>query len=494
VTVNATEVIAAFAAETRLQEIPSDVQRLSKRQVLDTLGLMLAGSTTEGCHLTHALFEQLGGAPQATAIGTRRRFSVVQAAYANGEAAHAMDYDDTQLAASPDRVYGLLMHPAAPILGAVLPVAEWMHASGAQLLLALAIGVEVSCKVAEALDPSHYRNGFHTTGTVGALGAAIGAGRLLGLDARRLNVALGLSASMAAGLRENFGTMTKPLDAGRAAENGVLAALRVARGHTASRGILEAPRGFFAAYGGGHWAVIQTTLGAPWTAADPGISIKPYPSGSLTHPAVDATLELVLEHDLRPADVDQIHVAVNQYMPQALLHDTPHDELQAKFSMKYGVAIALLDRRAGITQFSDARVKSEDARAWVRRVVVEVDERANSAGYDRMYSIVSIRLKDGRIHERQASYAKGSPHKPMTDHELAAKFRECVALVEATDAEAQRVIEQAGHLELVADVADLAVLEWGGPAADSGFPHPPRPRMTVAAEASVPPMPCTRPS
>jgi 2-methylcitrate dehydratase PrpD len=461
VTVNATDVIAAFAAETTLQEMPSDVQQLSKRQVLDTLGVMLAGSTTDGCQLTHDLFEQLGGAPQATAVGTRRRFSVVQAAYANGEAAHAMDYDDTQLAASPDRVYGLLMHPSAPILGAVLPVAEWMHTTGAQLLLAFAIGVEVSCKVAEALDPSHYGNGFHTTGTVGALGAAMGAGRLLGLDAPRLNVALGLAASTSAGLRENFGTMTKPFHAGRAAENGVLAALRVARGHSASRGILEAQRGFFAAYGGGDGAVIETTLGKPWTAADPGISIKPYPSGSLTHPAVDATLELVLEHDLRPSEVDQIHVGVNQHMPQALLHDIPENELQAKFSMKYGVAIALLDRRAGFAQFSDGRVKSRDARAWVHRVDIEVDERANAAGYDQMYSIVSIRLKDGRVFERQASFARGSPSKPMTDEELADKFRECVAMVGATTAEGDEVSEQTNRLELIGDVADLAVLGMG---------------------------------
>jgi 2-methylcitrate dehydratase PrpD len=458
---NATDALAGFAAETALEEIPPHVRLLTKRQVLDTLGLMLAGSTTDGCRLTHGLFAELGGAAQATAIGTGRRLSVLQAAYANGEAAHAMDYDDTQLAASPDRVYGLLMHPSAPILGAVLPVAEWTHASGAQLLTAFAIGVEVSCKVAEAVDPAHYRSGFHTTGTIGALGAAAGAGRLLGLDAPRMNVAVGLAASTSAGLRENFGTMTKPFHAGRAAENGVLAALRVARGHSASKGILEAQRGFFAAYGGGDGRVIETTLGRPWTAADPGISIKPYPSGSLTHPAVDATLELVLENDLEPGQVEQIHVGVNQYMPQALLHDIPEDELQAKFSMKYGVAIALLDRRAGIAQFSDVRVKSQDAQDWVHRVAVEVDERANVAGYDQMYSIVSIRLKDGRVLERQASFAKGSPAKPMSDEELATKFRECVALVGATAAEADEVIAQAHGLELVADVAELAALTMG---------------------------------
>ena len=454
----ATDALAAFAADTALDEIPTRVRELTKRHALDTLSVMLAGSTTAGCRITQALFDTLGGTPQATALGTGRRVSVLQAAFANGEAAHAMDYDDTQLSASPDRVYGLLMHPSAPILGAVLPVAEWSHASGAELLLAVALGVEVSCKVAEAVSPTHYGSGFHTTGTIGAFGAAVGAGRLLGLDRTQMVTALGLAASMSAGLRENFGTMTKPFHAGRAAENGVLAALRVARGHTASAGILEAPRGFFAAYGGGDPVRMTRTMGNPWTAIDPGISIKPYPSGSLTHPAVDTTIELAIEHDLRPEDVTSVHVAVNRYMPQALLHDLPTDELEAKFSMRYGVAIGLLDRRAGIPQFSRARVTSDDAQTWLRRVVVEVDERADAAGYDQMYSIVSIRLNDGRVLERQASFAAGSPSKPMTDEQLAAKVRECLGLVGARESDVEQLMQQTAHLELIPDVVDLAVL------------------------------------
>ena len=454
----ATDALAAFAAETALDDIPTRVRDLTKRHALDALSVMLAGSTTAGCRITQALFDELGGTPQATALGTGRRVSLLQAAFANGEAAHAMDYDDTQLAASPDRVYGLLMHPTAPILGAVLPVAEWSRASGADLLLACALGVEVSCKVAEAVRPTHYGNGFHTTGTIGAFGAAVGAGRLLGFNRAQMVAALGLAASMSAGLRENFGTMTKPFHAGRAAENGVLAALRVARGHTASAGIFEAPRGFFAAYGGGDPQVVTRTLGDPWTVMDPGISIKPYPSGSLTHPAVDATIELAIEHGLRPDDVASVHVAVNRYMPQALLHDLPQDELEAKFSMRYGIAIALLDRRAGIPQFTPARVTSDDAQAWLRRVAVEVDERADAAGFDQMYSVVSVRLNDGRVLERQASFATGSPSKPLTDAQLVAKVRECLALVGAAESDVEQLVRQTARLELIPDVVDLAVL------------------------------------
>lgn len=460
--------IATFAADIADDDVPPPVRELAKRHILDTLGLMVAGSTTEGCRISLSLIEEMGGHEQATLIGTARRFSVLQAAYANGEAAHALDYDDTQLAASPDRVYGLLMHPSAPILGAVLPVGEWTHATGEQLIVAFGIGVEVACTIAEAMDPTHYRSGFHTTGTIGALGAAVAVGRLLRLDRRSMEAALGVAASTSAGLRENFGTMTKPLHAGRAAENGTLAALRVARGHTAAPGILEAPRGFFPAYSGADPSVIEGSLGNPWTAIWPGISIKPYPSGSLTHPAVDATLELVVEHDLRPEAVEEIHVAVNRYMPQALLHDLPTDELQAKFSMKYGVAIALLDRRVGIEQFARARVMRDDAQTWVRRVVVEVDDRADAVGYDQMYSVVSIRLKDGTSLERQASYARGSPSKPMTDQEATTKFRECVALVRATDAESDRLIEEVAQLERSPDVARLGILRLRPPHAETG--------------------------
>jgi len=456
--VGATADLAAFAANVTLDEVPEQARRLSRRHLLDSLGVMLAGSTTPGSRLTQELFAEMGGAPQATLVGAGRRGTLLQAAYANGEAGHAMDYDDTQLASQLGRVYGLLMHPSVPILGAVLPVAEARRATGAGTLLAFAIGVEAACTVAEALLPAHYERGFHTTGTCGAIGAAAAAGRLLALDAAGMERALGLAASTSAGLRENFGTMTKPFHCGRAAENGVLAALRAARGHTASAAILEAQRGFFSAYGGGEKALVSDRLGTPWTILDPGISIKPYPSGSLTHPAIDAMLELVTEHDVGPDQVAEIHAAVNRYMPDALLHRAPRDELQAKFSMQYALAMALLDRRAGIAQFSDQRVTSADAQEWTARVVVEVDERAERAGYDRMYSAVSVRLTNGTTLRREASFARGSPQRPMTDDELVAKFAECAAVAGLDDAAVRRVVDEVDAIESIDDVSRLTVL------------------------------------
>jgi 2-methylcitrate dehydratase PrpD len=450
--------IATFAASTTSSAVPAAVLERSSRHVLDTVGLMISGSTTDGCRLTHAFHAERGGTSEATVLGVGGRANLLQAAYANAEAAHAMDYDDTQLAAAPDRAYGLLMHPSAPTLGAVLPVAESLGSSGEDLLAAFAIGVEVSCVIAEAISPTHYGNGFHCTGTIGGFGAAVAVGRLLGFDAEQMAVTLGVVGSEAAGLRQNFGTMTKPLHAGRAAENGVLAALRVARGHTATADILEAPRGFFRAYGGGDLDQIEGALGDPWTIIEPGISIKPYPSGSLTHPAVGATIDLVTEAEVQPDQIDYIRVGVNSYTALTLLHATPSDELQAKFSMQYGVAIAALDRAAGLTQFTNERVVQADAQAMLRQVRVEVDERADAAGFDKMYSIVSIHLKDGSTLERQASFAKGSPSDPMSDAELLTKFGGCIDLVDPS----ANVGEIAAELLAIRDVADVSRLRAFG--------------------------------
>jgi 2-methylcitrate dehydratase PrpD len=450
--------IATFAAETASASVPAAVLDRSARHVLDTVGLMVSGSTTDGCRLTHAFHAERGGTPEATVLGTGGRANLLQAAYANGEAAHAMDYDDTQLAAAPDRAYGLLMHPSAPVLGALLPVAESLGSSGEDVLAAFAIGVEVTCVIAEAIAPTHYGNGFHTTGTIGGFGAAVAVGRLLGFDAQQMAVVLGTVGSMGAGLRQNFGTMTKPLHSGRASENGVLAALRVARGHTATDDIIEARRGFFRAYGGGDLDQIEGALGNPWSIIDPGISIKPYPSGSLTHPAVGATLELVADSDVRPEQIDHIRVGVNSYTAMTLLHATPIDELQAKFSMQYGVAIAVLDRAAGLAQFTTERVVQPDAQAMLRQVRVEVDERAEAAGFDQMYSVVSLHLSDGSTLERQASFAKGSPSDPMTDDELRAKFNESIELVDPS-ADATSIADQLLAIRGVADVRTLRALE-----------------------------------
>jgi 2-methylcitrate dehydratase PrpD len=378
------------------------------------------------------------------------------AAFLNGLAIHADDFDDTQLAVAPDRVYGLLTHPTAPVLPAVLALAEREGASGRDVLLAYTIGVEVATKVAEAIDPRHYNEGFHSTATAGSIGAGAGAARLLGLDVSTTAVCLSIAASSAGGLRENFGTMTKPLHAGRAAENGVVAASLARAGFTAAPNILEARRGFFQAAGGGYDAsMIHGRLGAPWTFENPGISIKPHPSGSLTHPAMGAFLDLVLANDLRPDDVRRVRIGTNRHMPNALIHHRPTNELEAKFSMEFCLAILLLERRAGLAEFTDDVVNRADVQAMIQRVTFEADPSADEGGYREMTSLIDVELTDGRVLETRAEFGKGSPANPMTDDELVAKFLDCLDWAGIPASTGREVADRVLHLEDESSIGDV---------------------------------------
>ena len=294
--------VADFAAATTPADLPPELVELGRKSILDGLGLALAGAVAESGHIVNGYLADLGFARgDSTVLGTGMRLPARFSAFANGIAIHAHDYDDTQLAVATDRVYGLLMHPTAPVLPAVLAVAERAESSGAAFSAAYHVGIEVCCKIAEAAAPRHYQDGFHTTGTCGTFGAAAGLVNLMGLDPARGAMVLGMAASQSAGLRENFGTMTKPFHPGRSAESAVVAADLVARGFSATRTILEAPRGFYRAAAGGYDdAAIRGRLGVPWTFMDPGISIKPYPSGSLTHPGMSLLARLIDENDIRP--------------------------------------------------------------------------------------------------------------------------------------------------------------------------------------------------
>src|SRR5438105_3435215 len=280
-----TRYVADFIVKTTYADIPADVIEAGRKSILDGLGLAFSGSVADTGDRSRTYVSALGiTSGKATVIGSSLKTAPRFAAFLNGVAIHADDYDDTQLAMAKDRVYGLLTHPTAPALPPALAIAETEGKSGRELLLAYHVGVEVECKVAEAINPRHYGEGFHSTGTCGTLGSGAAVAKLRGFDRDRVARTLGIAASQGAGLRENFGTMTKPFHAGRAGEAGILAADLVALGWTATDKILEAPRGFFQAAGGGFDVkAIDGRLGKPWTFLDPGVSIKPFPSGSLTH-------------------------------------------------------------------------------------------------------------------------------------------------------------------------------------------------------------------
>jgi 2-methylcitrate dehydratase PrpD len=270
--VGLTREVSEFAATVSASEIPENVRRLAMRSILDGIGLAVAGSRSTAAGIARNEIAGYGQLVEdATVLGTDIRVPARFAAFLNGLAIHAHDYDDTQLAVGADRVYGLLTHPTAPVLPAALALAERDDRNGTDLLVGYLVGVEVETKVSEAIDPRHYDHGFHSTATAGAIGAGAAAARMLSLDADTTAICLGISASQAAGLRESFGTMTKPFHAGRASESGVLAASLSGAGFTAAPNILEARRGFFQAAGGGFdESAIAGRLGKPWTFADPG--------------------------------------------------------------------------------------------------------------------------------------------------------------------------------------------------------------------------------
>ena len=456
-----TDYVAGFIVGTQARDIPKDVAHLGKRSVLDGLGLALAGAASQTGEITRRYLAALGFVAEggSTVIGSDMNVPARFAAFANGISIHADDFDDTQLAVAKDRVYGLLTHPTAPVLPPALALAERDRRSGADLLLAYHVGVEVECKVAEAIMPRHYQTGFHSTATCGSIGAAAAAAKILGLDRDATRRALAIGATQAGGLRENFGTMTKPFHAGRAAENGVVAAEIAALGFTASPSALEAERGFFRAAGGGFSPeMIEGKLGVPWTFQFPGVSIKPHPSGSLTHPGMAVMMELILKHDLRPGRVKRVAVGTNHNMPNALIHHQPKNELQAKFSMEFCIAILIIERKAGLEQFTDEVVNRADVQDMIRKVRFDVHPEAEAAGFDKMTTIIEVELDDGSVVKGRADFGKGSPANPMSDEELVEKFRQCAAWGGLTRGQAKAVLDLAWRLEELKDVNQLTKL------------------------------------
>ena len=455
-----TRYVAAFIVNTTFEDLPPDVIELGKKSILDGIGLALAGTVAETGERSRQYVRSLGLRPgPATVIGTSMKIAPRFAAFLNGVAIHAEDYDDTQLAVAKDRVYGLLTHPTAPALPPALAVAETQAVSGRDLMLAYHIGVEVECKIAEAIGPRHYGDGFHSTGTMGALGSCAGVAKLLALDLPHTARALGIAASQAAGLRENFGTMTKPFHAGRAAEAGVIAADLAQLGWSATEQILEAPRGFFRAAAGGYDPnAISGKLGNPWTFRDPGISIKPHPSGSLTHPGMTELLRIIREDGVRPESVDRLEVGTNRYMPTALIHHQPANALQSKFSMEFCMATLLLYGKGGLSEFTDEVVRRGEVREMIRRIHFGVHPEAEAAGYNKMTTILTLHLKDGRTLSGRADFGKGSPASPMSYDEVAEKFRDCAAFAKFPAGKANQIVDVVRRLEELADTRDLTAL------------------------------------
>ncbi len=440
---------AEFAASLRYEQLPVDARDIARRCILDGLGVTLAGADQPVMKPLRALLDRLGGSPDARVVGDGDlRLPTPSAALWNGTAGHAMDWDDTQLAEAPGRVFGLLTHPTIPPLSAGLAVADMLgEVDGMTFVTAFMAGFEVECKLAEVIHPDHYLGGFHSSGTLGTFGAAVCAAKLLNFDAGQTAGTIGAAASMASGIRANFGTMMKPLHVGRAAENGVTAALLVADGFVANPEALDGPWGYLEVAGaGGDVDLALGRFGDPFSILTPGVSIKPYPCGVLTHPTIDAMLAASREHGLRPDDVRAVRVRAGRNIIEPIRYEVAQDGLQAKFSMAFLLSAAIVAGRVGKAEFTDDFVRSDPVQAMQRRISTVHDKKFDRLGFDRIRSTLEIDTVDGRKITWDADERyRGGPEKPLTTAELDDKFRDC----------AGGLLDRSAAKAVVAFVADL---------------------------------------
>ena len=432
-------------AEFVVSATPPDAARATAtRALLDTIGVILAGASEPAARIVQRVVA--GEGPGACRIlGTSLTVSTANAALANGTAAHAHDFDDM--------CFVSLAHPSAPLVAAALAGAEAAHAPGAALLDAYVVGFEIEGRLGRAMNPRHYQRGWHCTSTIGTLGATAAVCRLRSLDRVATNHAFAIAASEASGLKENFGSMVKPLHAGLAARSAILAADLAAAGMTASLSAIDGPQGFLAAFDSATLTLdeLVADLGSRWEILETGITVKLYPSCAATHPALDAVLDLRRAGGFHAADVTSVDVGVDPITPTVLLYEAPANALEAKFSMPFCLAAAIVDGRVGLDTFDDARVHDPAIAEMRRRIVMRVDATLDTSAPPLTQARVAVRLRDGRTLTAAANGARGYHERPASEQELAEKFRGCAS--RALDASA--VTDLLHAIRNAVDVSDV---------------------------------------
>jgi 2-methylcitrate dehydratase PrpD len=445
---SASESIARFVC----RGLPSDAARSRASEAFtDTIGVMLAGSAEPAATLVSTLaFEESVGECQV--VGTGRSASATSAAMANGTAAHALDFDDM--------CFVSLAHPSCVLVAAALSIGEIAHASGRTLLDAYVVGFELECRLGRVMNPQHYQyRGWHCTSTLGSIGAAAAAARILGLDETTTGHALAIAASEACGIKENIGTMVKPLHAGLAARNGVTAALLASRGMTGSPRAFDGPQGFLVAMDSQKARTLDAAvadLGVRWEIVETGITVKLYPSCAATHAALDAILDLKREERFDADDLEAIEVDVDTLTPTLLTYHRPSTGLEAKFSMPYCAAAAVVDGRVGIDTFQETRIRDPRVQSLLRRVIMRSNPAFDSHA-PMSQAGVTVRLRDGRVLTGRADGARGYPAKPATTDELAAKFDMCARRV-LSERLSTRAWAALGEIDQTADVRAITAL------------------------------------
>ena len=402
-----TQALATFVATHPSRGWSDTVEHEAHRTLLNWVGCTVGAAKHESVEAALAAVNMLQPSPQAAVLGRKERVDMASAALINGISSHTFDFDDTHLKT--------IIHPAGPVASALLALGEHLGSSGRQLIDALVLGIDVSCRVGNVIYPEHYDRGWHITGSTGMLGAAAGCARLLGLDARQTAMAMGIAASQPVGLREQFGTMSKPLHPGAAARTGLMSALMAKHGFTASLRALEAPRGLLQVFSDKTaWNEATDDLGERFEISFN--TYKPFACGIVIHPAIDAAVQL-RARGVRPKHIERIELRVHSLVLELTGNKNPKDGLQGKFSVYHGCAAGLMVGRAGEDEYADAFVTRPDVGALRRKIVATVDDSIHEASVD-----MTAVLTDGRREHIAIEFAIGSLERPMTDADLEAKF------------------------------------------------------------------------
>lgn len=411
------QMLADRACALTLDSLPAEASLIARRAIADTVGVALAGCRSHFIDAVEDVCEVGSATGVATLWGRDERASVLQAALINGISAHALDFDDCSTTMGG--------HPSAPILPAILALAESDHANFGQVAEAYVAGIEVETRLARGLLPHHYDKGWHPTATLGVFGAAAAAARLLNFDAGQMANCLSMAVSMASGLKSNFGTPVKPLHVGQAAYHGLLAALLTARGLKSNPEAFEHNYGFFRLFNGEGTYDEQAILDGwdgPLELMMPGIAIKQHPCCGSAHSAIDAALRIVNEHGLlNEQSIQKIEVETHERRLAHTNRPMPKSGLDAKFSVQFLTAKALLSGQIRLADFDDATFLTPSISALLSKTQATGHQQA-----DAYRGTVRITLTDGRVLEGVASTQFGrGPTNPMSDDELENKFIDC---------------------------------------------------------------------
>ena len=451
-----TEVMCRWIVNTTYDDLPTEAVMAAKRAMLDTLGVTLAGATQPVGRIVINYTRDAGGEAEAGVIAGGMKTTVANAAFASGVMAHALDFDDIWLPVS---------HPSCTVFPAALALGEKQAASGKQLIEAFVVGLEIHGKTGQGLGKWVHMStpGFHTTAIFGVMAAAVASAKLLRLDEWKTRMALAIAASHASGILKGSGTMVKAYHAGNASSGGVRAALLARQGFTGDPDVIGGPRGYAETFMGRGRYDPQATiagLGNPFHVVFPGIGVKKYPCCYLIHRALDAILRLVMDYDVRPEQVEEVVVTVPHEGWQN--RSEVDDGMQAKFSLQYNMAEAILARKIVIESFEDAYVNRPEAKEMMKRVRLEVDPSVPQE-YHLASNPVTMSLKDGRLLNSRVDVPHGDWGDPMSLDELLAKYRDN-ALRVLSPRNCQRTVDLMLGLEKLEDIGELAEIYTQSPA------------------------------